>query len=141
MRHTVLIVFLLSILFTNVAYAAEMEIDMQSYFRVVWGLAVVVALMLGIYYLVRRRFSPLHGKADRIITVVEIQPIMPKKSLCLVKVHGREILLGITQDSITTITEFTDNQDKPSSFAERLTESTINKEKGSNKEHDNQLPK
>lgn len=126
MQQTLPLPLLLMLLFLlpNQASAAEMELGMQAYFRVVWGLAIVVALMLGVYYLVRKRFSLLHNTDEKDIKILEIQPIMPKKSLCLVEVRGKTILLGITPDSITTISELTENTEPPNSFAERLAQST-----------------
>jgi len=131
MRYIPYVTFSLSLLLVNNAYAAEMEIGMQAYFRVVWGLAVVIALMLGVYYFVRKRFSPLHTRNDKTINILEIQPIMPKKSLCLIEVCGKKILLGITQDSITTITEFAQETDSTNSFADHLAQSTQQRETGS----------
>lgn len=121
--------FALLIALPSTAYAAEMEIGMQSYFRAVWGLAIVVALMLGIYYLLRKRFSPLHSTEDKKIKILEIQALMPKKSLYLVEVQGREILLGVSQEAITHIADFPASPDKDApqtSFAEHLAHSSAN---------------
>lgn len=125
---------LLLILIATSAHAAEIELGMQAYFRMVWGLAVVVAIMLAVYYLVRKRFSLLHPRDDKNINILEIQPIMPKKSLCLVEVHGKTFLLGITQDSITPISEITQEQSDTHSFAEQLNQSYQHRDTGGSTE-------
>lgn len=130
MRLFFALILSLMLLLPNHVSAAEMEIGMQSYFRVVWGLAVVVAVMLGIYYLVRKRFSLLHNTDKKNINILEIQPIMPKKSLCLIEVHGKKILLGVTPDAITTIADLTEKPETTTSFAEQLAESSTRVDTG-----------
>lgn len=76
-------------------------IDMESYLRVFWGLGVVLAIILILYWLLRKRFSLLANHPEKLITIVEIKPLSGKKSLCLVRVKGQEFLLGLSGDQIS----------------------------------------
>jgi flagellar protein FliO/FliZ len=75
--------------------------DMEGYFRLIWGLLVVLGILLLLYGLLKKRFSLLGNDGRREIQVVEIRPLMGKKALCLVTVKGQEFLLGLSGDQIT----------------------------------------
>ena len=70
-----------------------------------WALLVVVGLILAIYGLARKRLflGKVGGSA---IKIIELRPLMPKSTLALVEVRGREYLLGISSDKIHLIAEF-----------------------------------
>ncbi len=105
-------------------YAAAYETQTEMYFRAVWGLAIVVGIMLIIFALVRKRFSLTHNDNDTQIKVLEMRPLMPKKSLCLVEVEGKKILLGISADNINLLANI--EKDNTKSFSDHL--STAGKE-------------
>jgi flagellar protein FliO/FliZ len=101
------------------ASAAETPADeIAAYFRVMWGLLVVLALILALYAIFRKRFSIIAPRSGKAIRVVEIQPLMPRKSICLVEVKGKEYLLGIGQDNITLLAAL--DGSPPASFQEAL---------------------
>jgi flagellar protein FliO/FliZ len=100
-------------------YGAEAELgSMESYFRVIWGLLVVLGIILILYGIFKKRLSLFHTPSSQSIKVLEIKPLMPKKSLCLVEVKGEEYLLGISSDQITHIATIRPKKD--SSFAATL---------------------
>ena len=100
-------------------YGADAELDvMGSYFRVVWGLLVVLGVILILYGILKKRFSLFNTPASQSINVIEMKPLMSKKALCLVEVKGEEYLLGISGDRITHIA--TIGTEKKSSFAATL---------------------
>ncbi len=100
-------------------YGADAEFDiMGSYFRVIWGLLVVLAVILILYGILRKRLSLFHSPASQSIKVLEMKPLISKKMLCLVEVKGEEYLLGISSDRITHIA--TIGSKKASSFAATL---------------------
>jgi len=104
---------------TEYSYGADSEFDeMGSYFRLIWGLLIVLGIILILYGVLRKRVSLFHTPKSQAIKVLEIKPLMPKKSLCLVEVKGEEYLLGISNDQITHIA--TINSSNRSSFAETL---------------------
>ena len=77
--------------------------DTASYFRVIWGLLVVLGIILVLYGIVRKRFSLLSSSPSQNIKILEIKPMIGKKALCLVDVKGQEYLLGISGDQISHI--------------------------------------
>ena len=88
-----------------------------DYFRMLWGLLVVLGLILLLYGLLKKRFSLVGGHGNA-IKVVEMRPLAPKKSLCLVEVKGREYLLGLGPDSVTLLAAL--DGDSHSTFQEVL---------------------
>lgn len=111
------------VLFTpQPATAAAAMSNTAAFLRLTWGLVVVLGIILILYGLVRKRFSLLHSPDKSAIKVVEIRHLMPKKSLCLIEVKGREYLLGISSDNISLIADLAAPADN--SFAATLEQST-----------------
>ncbi len=101
--------------------AAALSTDgilVEGYFRVIWGMLVVLGIMLLLYAFVRKRFSLYAGSSEQRIKVIEMKPLMQKKSLCLIEVDGEEYLLGISADRIDHIATISAKTDD--SFAETL---------------------
>ncbi len=95
--------------------------ELAPYFRMLWGLCIVLGVMLVLYGLFKKRFNILAGRSSDIIQIKEIKPVMPKKSLCLVEVRGKEYLLGIGNESITLLADIDDT--KKGSFQDVLEQS------------------
>ncbi len=74
--------------------------DMESYFKVIWGLFVVLGIILVLYAFLRKHFSLLATTPEKNIKILEIKPLMGRKALCLVTVKGNEYLLGLSGDRI-----------------------------------------
>jgi flagellar protein FliO/FliZ len=90
------------------AHAAAFD-PVRSSLRVLWGLLIVLAIMLGLYYLLRKRFSSFQQQGKGAITIIETKHLMPKKSLMLVEVRGREYLVGLGADTVNTIVPLQSN--------------------------------
>ncbi|MGL1931441.1 MAG: flagellar biosynthetic protein FliO [Desulfotalea sp.] len=101
-KYLLLTIFLLT---PSLALAADNDY-LSGYFRMLWSLAIVVGVMFIIFAIVKKRFSPFSTSSKKKIKVLEIQAIMPKKSLCLVEVNNKTFLLAISQDNIQKIAEF-----------------------------------
>jgi flagellar protein FliO/FliZ len=72
--------------------------------RLIWGLLIVLGILLVIYALAKKKLSFLQGGNGKgAITIVEMRHLMPRKSLCLVNVRGREYLLGLSNEQINLI--------------------------------------
>jgi len=106
--------------------AAEMS-DTSAYLRLTWGLLIVLGIILIFYALAKKRFSLLNSSEKNLIKVLEIRHLMPKKSICLIEVRGREYLLGIGADNVSLIAGL--SQDSESTFAAILEKSTSATEK------------
>ena len=86
------------------AFALENEgMLLEGYMRVVWGMLIVLGIMLLLYGFLRKRFSLYTQSPDQRIKIIEIKPLMQKKSLCVVEVNDEEYLLGISSDRIDHI--------------------------------------
>ena len=81
--------------------------DTTNYFRMIWGLLVVLGIILVLYGIVRKRFSLLSSSPGGNIKILEIKPMMGKKALCLVDVKGQEFLLGISGETISHVATLT----------------------------------
>jgi flagellar protein FliO/FliZ len=115
------ILVLVSLFFLNPpeTFAAEIPgSDTESYFRVIWGLLVVLGIILVLYGIVRKRFSLLSTSPSQNIKILEIKPMMGKKALCLVVVKGLVYLIGISGDHINHIATLSPKPE--TSFAETL---------------------
>jgi len=100
-------------------HGADTELDsMGGYFRMIWGLLVVLGIILILYGIFKKRLSLSHTSTSQSIKIIEIKPLMSKKALCLIEVKGEEYLLGISSDQITHIA--TIGCKNNSSFAETL---------------------
>jgi flagellar protein FliO/FliZ len=71
-----------------------------SSLRMIWGLLIVLGILLIIYGLVKKRITSFHGGGKGIIKVIETRHLLPKKTLFLVEVRGKEFLLGSGSESL-----------------------------------------
>lgn len=97
---------LIFVLHYKVAYPAEQieQFDtLYSGLRMLWGLLIVLAVILVLYAVLKKRFSVFKQQDNSQIKVLEIKHVMPKKSLILIEVKGQEFLVGSGNDSINTI--------------------------------------
>jgi flagellar protein FliO/FliZ len=84
--------------------ATEPLFSLSATLRLFWGLLIVLGLLLVVSALVRKKLTFFNGgKSNSIITVVETRHLMPKKSVCLIKVRDREFLIGLGNDQISLI--------------------------------------
>ena len=69
-------------------------------------LAFVIALLVSILYVVRR-FAPMNRtkKGKQKIQIIAAHHLAPKERLVLVQVLDRQILLGVTPHTITTLVD------------------------------------
>ncbi len=86
--------------------------------RLLAGLLLVLGLMLLLYAASRRGLRWLPGHRESRIQIHETRPLGGRKSLCLVEVRGRELLIGVSNERITLLCEL-DSAAKPS-FEETL---------------------
>jgi flagellar protein FliO/FliZ len=116
------IAILLSLLLPSQAFAAEWSSDsmLPASLKLVGALTVVLGLVLILYYFSRKGFGFLPAPKTGAIKLVEARHLMPKKSLFLVEVRGRELLLGVGADRIELLTHL--DWQPNASFEETLSE-------------------
>jgi flagellar protein FliO/FliZ len=101
------------------AYAASPQFgELDSYFKMIWGLLVVLGVIFLLYALLKKRFSLLATTPEKNIKVLEIKPLMGRKALCLVSVKGHEYLIGLSGDRITHLATLPDTTE--TTFADTL---------------------
>jgi len=71
-----------------------------SSLKMVAALAVVIGILLLLYAASRKGFKVLPQRKDGLIQVLETRPLGGRKFLCVVKVRGEEMLLGMSNDRI-----------------------------------------
>jgi flagellar protein FliO/FliZ len=87
-------------------WAAESPTMASAALQTLWALLVVVGLILALYALARKRWAFGFAKTgEKAIKVIEMRPLLPKTSLALVEVRGREYLLGINSGSIQLLAD------------------------------------
>ncbi len=100
-------------------YAAAVNAEpslLGSSLKMVAALAVVIGILLLLYAASRKGFGVLPQKKNGLIQVLETRPLGGRKFLCVVKVRGEEMLLGLSNDRIEYLTKVP-SSDK---FAETL---------------------
>lgn len=80
------------------------------------ALAVVIGILLLLYAASRKGFGVLPQKKNGLIQVLETRPLGGRKFLCVVKVRGEEMLLGLSNDRI----EYLSKVPSSDKFAETL---------------------
>lgn len=82
-----------------IAQAAEMNSMGSMLGKTIWALFIVVGLILILYGLVRKKIG-YGNTGSNTIKVIEIRPIVPKNTLALVEVKGKELLIGISSNGM-----------------------------------------
>jgi len=80
---------------------------MSSFFSMIFALAVILGLLLGVVYLLKR-FLPntTSGLVDNsIIQVISARYIGPKSSIMIVEILGKVVVIGVSSDKLSYITE------------------------------------
>lgn len=87
-----------------------------SSLKMVAALAVIVGILLLIYAASRKGFNLMPQKKGGLIKILETRPLGGRKFLCVVKVRGEELLLGLSNDRIECLSKLSPGED----FAENL---------------------
>lgn len=87
------------LLVPTVAQAAEMDSMGSMLGKTIWALLVVVGLILILYGLIRKKMG-YGNTGSNTIKVIEIRPIMPKNTVALIEVQGKELLIGISSNGM-----------------------------------------
>lgn len=80
-----------------------------SLFSMVKGLAICVALLLTVVWLLKKFKAPLVTGQGRAMRIVERLPVTTKSSLLLVEVNSKKVLIGVGSDPISLVSDFVDS--------------------------------
>jgi flagellar protein FliO/FliZ len=75
--------------------------------RTIVGLAVVLGVIYGVYWLLKSAARGKAGRGDERIGVIATTPLAPNRSLHLVRAGDELILVGATEQSITPLRVYT----------------------------------
>jgi len=78
--------------------------------RTIVGLAVVLGVIYGVYWLLKSHARAKSGRADERIGVIATTPLAPNRSLHLVRAGDELILVGATDHSITPLRVYTSEE-------------------------------
>lgn len=84
-------------------------------------LVIIVIIYLAVFLMRKLSGGRLGGGKNRTIQIVEQAYLAPKKSVCLIKLADRLVLVGVTDSSISMLTEF-DAESMPPDYLSRLKE-------------------
>lgn len=105
-----LVTFIISSLFCSTALFANDKVIntdpsmMLASMRVLWGLLIVLGIIFAIYAIAKKKFNFLPGNNGKsLIKIIETRHLMPKKSLYLIDVKGKEYLIGVSDNNINLL--------------------------------------
>ena len=71
--------------------------DAGIYIRMVGAMAMVLGLLLVIFFCLKKWGSMVQSKGSGMIEVLETRMIMPRRHICVVKVGGRVMVLASSE--------------------------------------------
>lgn len=87
--------------------------------KMIAGLALVLGLILLLYYLFSRKgLGFLPAARNGAIKVIEMRHLMPQKAVCLIEVNGEPMLLALGTDRVELLARL--DRKSGGSFAEAL---------------------
>lgn len=75
------------------------------------GMLLVIGLMLLVYVLNRKGLAFFKSGRPNRIQILETRPVGGRKSLCLVRVRGEDLLLGLGNDRVDLLLHFEEASD------------------------------
>ncbi len=114
MKYLAAIVFLLVSAPALAAEPAAAPGLLESSARMLLALLVVLGIILLLYALSRKGFGFLPSAKGGAIEVVEMRSLGPKKGICLVRVRGEELLLGLGADRVEFLARIEGGAEAPS---------------------------
>ena len=79
---------------------------MPSMIRMICALIVVICCIYGGIFLLKRSMGKKYaGSGNNILEVLETTCVAPKKTISLVKVMDKSVLIGVTENGISILTE------------------------------------
>ena len=77
----------------------------SSFFKMIFALAIVLGLLFGVMYFVKRFMQQVAPASDNhaLINIISSRYLGPKSSIILVEVMDRLIVVGISNQQMTTL--------------------------------------
>ena len=84
--------------------------EARSVIRSVLSVVLVLGALIGVNWYLRRRAPLIRAKSGRKIQLLERLALDPRRSLLLVEAKGRTILLAVSQQQITALSEWNEGE-------------------------------
>jgi flagellar biogenesis protein FliO len=85
--------------------------DVKLFFQLIFGLAIVIILLIltlwVLRFIMRSRLAGAAGVDGDAVTVLTIRYLDPRKAVALVRVMDRVFIIGVADQSLTTLGELT----------------------------------
>lgn len=96
--------------------------------RTILTLILILALIFGLVYLFKKYFqNKLPGFSEsRWVQVLGRAPLGPKQAVVLIKIADRVLLLGVTENSVSSLAEFTGDSNVERWLSEQAKTGAIN---------------
>ncbi len=79
--------------------------------RMAAGLAMILGILLVALYGLKRWTARFQAGDNQMIQVVASRMIMPKKHVCVIEVAGHHLVVGITENSMSLLSELYQMED------------------------------
>lgn len=109
--------------------------NLEGFTRILSTLLVVIALIIAAIFVLKKKYGikTNMGRGKKLIQIIEHMPLGPKKSIFLIKVAGKNLLIGSTNDKINLISEIREDVTPNEVTHKEVTPNDI--VKGGNKEN------
>jgi len=93
------------------AYTNSINSEINLYIRFIIGLAIVIILLILTLWVLKQVMKlRVSGVADNAIDVLAIRYVEQRKAVALVRVLNRVLIVGIAENSLTTLGELTSEE-------------------------------
>lgn len=114
------VLLLLVLCYPQLAGAADMQVPelFPSALKMIGSLLLMLGMLLGMYFLFKKG-SILSSGGKGEIQILDIKHLGGRKSVCLLQVKGRQMLVGVSQDGIGLLSQL-DREGDASRFEQEL---------------------
>ena len=95
----------------NVPYSSGIRNTSYSYFRLIFSLLLVCAVIYFIYFLLKKKTNSLTSQNGEDSSVLLSLPLGMGKNVQVVYIAGKFLIIGVTNDSINCLSEVTDEKE------------------------------
>ena len=95
----------------NVSYPSGIRNTSYSYFRLIFSLLLVCAVIYFIYFLLKKKTNSLASQNGEDFSVLLSLPLGMGKNVQVIYIAGKFLIIGVTNDSINCLGEITDEKE------------------------------
>lgn len=95
----------------NVPYSSGIRNTSYSYFRLIFSLLLVCAVIYFIYFLLKKKTNSLTSQNGEDSSVLLSLPLGMGKNVQVIYIAGKFLIIGVTNDSINYLSEVTDEKE------------------------------